>query len=120
MDLSQSAIKTRRVTPADPKVYDAGTGQFFERKTPQDLAVGTCPSVADVRRNLERLRAEIAREEADASEAPASATPMGRDTEETGRDTTIEGEKPQKSAPAAPGRAVQPPQSSEPVRGQGG
>jgi hypothetical protein len=112
MDLSQSAIKTRRVTPADPKVYRVGTGQFFERKTPQDLAVGTSPSVADVLRNLERLRAEIATEDPATSDAPISASPVGR---ETGRAATIEGEKARISSEAGASGAA--PVVAAPERG---
>jgi AAA domain len=67
VDLSETAIKSQRVSRADQKVYDVGTGQFVDQKESRASGTSTCLNLEEMRRTLEQRRGQVP-----TSEAPAS------------------------------------------------
>jgi AAA domain len=67
VDLSEAAIKSQRVSRADQKVYDVGTGQFVDQKESRASGTSTCLNLEEMRRTLEQRRGQVP-----TSEAPAS------------------------------------------------
>ncbi len=116
VDLSEAAIKSQRVSRADQKVYDVGTGQFVDQKESRASGTSTCLNLEEMRRTLEQRRGQVPTSEAPASHPkpeepltacaaplpeaapgegalPQAAPEVGRDTgrdgtENMGRDTS--------------------------------
>ncbi len=97
VDLSEAAIKSQRVSRADQKVYDVGTGQFVDQKESRASGTSTCLNLEEMRRTLEQRRGQVPTSEAPAShpkpEEPltACAAPLPEAAPEVGRDTGRDG-----------------------------